>query len=109
MSDARGVAMTPPTGDADRRHIGARGRPGVGWLGLQRALRLRCPRCGIGRVTRSWFALREAYVECGLLRALRRGGLLARRLYAELHRHRSRLRLILAAVLNATWPQPPWM
>ena len=53
-------------GDAHPRHSGAEARDGGAWRGLLRALRLRCPRCGIGRLLRSWFSLREACAECGL-------------------------------------------
>ena len=80
------------------------------WRGLLRALRLRCPRCGIGRVTRSWFTLREACVGCGLrferdeqedywLGAFTLNFIVTEVVFA----------VILAAVLITTWPNPPWM
>jgi uncharacterized protein (DUF983 family) len=84
--------------------------PMTGWLGLLRALRLRCPRCGIGRVTRSWLTLRAACSECGLrferdeeddywLGAYTLNFIVTEVVFA----------VILAAVLLATWPEPPWM
>lgn len=40
-------------------------RPGAGQL-LARALRLRCPRCGSGRLFRKWFSMHERCTNCGL-------------------------------------------
>jgi uncharacterized protein (DUF983 family) len=77
--------------------------------GLTRALRLRCPRCGVGGVMRSWFAIREACPACGLrfergededywLGAYLLNFIATEVLFA----------VILAAVLVATWPEPRW-
>lgn len=76
---------------------------------LLRALRLRCPQCGIGRVMRSWFALREACAACGLrferdeqeeywLGAYTLNFIATELLFA----------LLLTIALVATWPNPPW-
>jgi uncharacterized protein (DUF983 family) len=40
-------------------------RPDAGQL-LARALRLRCPRCGSGRLFRKWFAMHQRCADCGL-------------------------------------------
>jgi uncharacterized protein (DUF983 family) len=73
-----------------------------------RAVRLRCPNCGQGRLFRSWFRIRERCPACGL--KLERGEegyqvgsymfniIAAELLFAV---------LFLAAVL-LTWPSPPW-
>jgi uncharacterized protein (DUF983 family) len=77
--------------------------------GLTRALRLRCPRCGIGRVMRSWFSLGEACAECGLRfeRDEREdywlGAYLLNFIVTEVA-----FALMLAGALIATWPDPPW-
>lgn len=79
------------------------------WRGLVRALRLRCPRCGVGRVIRSWFALREACSACGLrferdeqddywLGAYTLNFIVTEVVFA----------LLLVVTLLATWPDPPW-
>jgi uncharacterized protein (DUF983 family) len=77
--------------------------------GLVHGLRLRCPRCGIGHVMRSWFSLRDACTECGLrferdeqedywLGAYTLNFIATELVFA----------LILAVALVATWPNPPW-
>jgi len=70
---------------------------------------LRCPYCGRGRLTRSWFVLREACEVCRLrfergeqddywLGAYTLNFIVTEVFFA----------LILTAVLVATWPNPPW-
>lgn len=72
-------------------------------------MRLRCPRCGIGGVIRSWFSLREACSECGLrferdeqddywLGAYTLNFIVTELVFA----------LLLGVTLVATWPEPPW-
>lgn len=84
-------------------------RPASRVAGLIRALRLRCPRCGIGHVMRSWFTLRESCPECGLrferdeeeeywLGAYTLNFIATELVFA----------LFLLIVLVATWPNPPW-
>jgi len=83
--------------------------PTHAWRGLIRWLRLRCPYCGIGRVMRSWFSLRDACEHCGLrfereeqedywLGAYTLNFIVTEVAFA----------LILAVALIATWPDPPW-
>jgi uncharacterized protein (DUF983 family) len=93
----------------DRASIARETRDGGAWRGLLHALRLRCPYCGRGRLTRSWFALREACEVCRL--RFERGeqedywlgaytlNFIATEVFFA---------LMLAAVLIATWPNPPW-
>jgi uncharacterized protein (DUF983 family) len=52
MNGADERQHTPPT-------------PGAGQL-LARALRLRCPRCGTGRLFRKWFSMNPRCSDCGL-------------------------------------------
>ena len=76
---------------------------------LTRALRLRCPQCGVGRVMRSWFALHEACANCGLRFERDEqedywlGAYLLNFVVTEVV-----FAVLLAIVLVATWPDPPW-
>jgi uncharacterized protein (DUF983 family) len=73
-----------------------------------RALRLRCPNCGQGKLFESWFRMRAHCPVCGL--AVERGD--------EGYQVGSYMFNIIAAevifaavfvgVLVATWPDPPW-
>src|SRR5262249_12671004 len=76
---------------------------------LTRALRLRCPQCGVGRVTRSWFALNDACASCGL--RFERDEEEASWLVASLPNCTAPVllsALLPGVVLVATWPNPPW-
>ena len=79
------------------------------WQGLRHALGLRCPRCGVGRVARTWFSLRESCSTCGLrferdeeddywLGAFTLNFITTEVVFA----------VWLTMVLVATWPSPPW-
>jgi uncharacterized protein (DUF983 family) len=94
----------PKPDDADGPRL-----PGGAWRGLGRALRLRCPRCGVGRVARTWFTLFEACERCGLrferdeqedywLGAFTLNFITTEVVFA----------VWLAIVLIATWPASPW-
>ena len=75
---------------------------------LARALRLRCPNCGRGRVMASWFRLRPRCQSCGLqlergehdyfLGAILFNLIIAELLYA----------LLLVVLLLWMWPVVPW-
>jgi uncharacterized protein (DUF983 family) len=73
-----------------------------------RALALRCPQCGGGGILRHWFALVPACPTCGLAfdrgeSGYQVGSYLVAMIAIELL-----FVGLLAAVLIATWPDPPW-
>ena len=76
---------------------------------LLRALRLRCPRCGQGRLMRTWFSLRGACANCALLFERGEeddywlGAYLLNFIVTEVV-----FALMLGVILVATWPNPPW-
>ena len=80
-----------------------------GMTGPARAIRLRCPNCGNGRVMASWFRIRERCPACGLryerdeeneywLGAYTLNFIVTEVLFAA----------GLLVVLVLTWPGPPW-
>ena len=80
-----------------------------GMTGLVRAIRLRCPNCGDGRVMASWFLIRAGCPACGLrlerdeeneywLGAYTLNFIVTEVLFAA----------GLLVVLVLTWPDPPW-
>jgi uncharacterized protein (DUF983 family) len=75
---------------------------------VARALTRRCPHCGSGGLFHGWFRARERCPRCGL-RLLRGdegyavGTYLFNLVVAELV-----LFAVMAAVIVATWPDPPW-
>ena len=74
-----------------------------------RALRLRCPHCGHGRLLRGWFALERRCAACGLSfeRDEREdywlGAYLLNFIVTEVV-----FAAIVLVVLLATWPEPAW-
>jgi len=77
--------------------------------GLARAMRLRCPHCGKGRVMEPWFGVRERCPACGLrferdeeheywLGAYTLNFITTEVVFAA----------GLLVVLMLTWPEPPW-
>jgi len=77
-------------------------------ISVWRALRLRCPRCGAGKVTVRWLGLRPACPSCGL--RLDRGesdywlgAMLFNLIAAE-----TLFAAGLVTILVLTWPDPPW-
>lgn len=73
-----------------------------------RALRLRCPNCGDGRVFESWFRMRAQCPVCGLNiergeEGYQVGSYMFNIVAAELI-----FAAVFVAVLVATWPDPPW-
>lgn len=80
-----------------------------GMSGLARAIRLRCPNCGQGRVMASWFGIHERCPACGLryerdeeneywLGAYTLNFIATEVVFAG----------GLLVVLVLTWPTPPW-
>jgi len=76
---------------------------------IGRALRLRCPVCGRGRLQRTWFALAERCASCGFSfeRGEREdywlGAYLLNFIVTEVV-----FAAIVLVVLLATWPEPAW-
>src|SRR5262245_22210908 len=76
---------------------------------IGRALRLRCPVCGRGRLQRTWFALAERCAACGFSfeRGEREdywlGAYLLNFIVTEVV-----FAAIVLVVLLATWPEPAW-
>jgi uncharacterized protein (DUF983 family) len=73
-----------------------------------RALRLRCPNCGRGRLFESWFRMRARCPVCGLPtergdQGYQVGSYMFNIIAAELI-----FAAIFVGVLVATWPDPPW-
>jgi uncharacterized protein (DUF983 family) len=73
-----------------------------------RALRLRCPNCGQGRLFLSWFRFRERCPVCGLKvergeEGYQVGSYMFNIIAAELL-----FAAVFLAVVAATWPAPPW-
>jgi uncharacterized protein (DUF983 family) len=73
-----------------------------------RALRLRCPHCGGGPITRRWLGMRESCPRCRLRLDRREsdyflGAIVFNMAFAE-----GLFALGLVAVLLWTWPRPPW-
>lgn len=92
--------MTGASGDSSRVR--------TAFLSIWRALRLRCPRCGTGKVTVRWLRLRPACLNCGL--RLDRGesdywlgAMLFNLIAAE-----TLFAMGLVTLLVLTWPHPPW-
>jgi uncharacterized protein (DUF983 family) len=76
---------------------------------MERALLLRCPRCGGRGVLRGWFHLRDACPHCGLM--LERGESPDFWIGAYVFNLAAGELLAIAAPIAwaiATWPNPPW-
>lgn len=66
-------SLEPPGGDNGEQPL----YPDVGtWRSLGRGLRKRCPRCGVGGLFPSWFALRATCPRCDLRFEKEEGGYL---------------------------------
>ena len=70
-----------------------------------RALRLRCPHCGEGRIFRHWFSMHTHCPACGLSLAVgnRVGAYVLNLVVAEFV-----LMIVLAIIVLRTWPDPPY-
>jgi uncharacterized protein (DUF983 family) len=73
-----------------------------------RALRLRCPNCGQGRLFTSWFRMRERCPVCGLKvergdEGYQVGSYMFNIIAAELL-----FAALFIAAIMLTWPTPPW-
>lgn len=83
------------------------GRPGLGRR-MGRALRLRCPHCGRGRVLESWFRMRERCPVCGIRTARGADDFMLGAMVFNIAFAEGLLALALAAVVVVTWPDVPW-
>lgn len=86
-------------GGVERAGIGAR---------AARALRLRCPHCGRGRVLESWFRMRERCPVCGIRTARGEDDFMLGAMVFNIAFAEGLLALALAAVVVGTWPDVPW-
>ncbi|HUR95300.1 MAG TPA: DUF983 domain-containing protein [Gemmatimonadales bacterium] len=83
--------------------------PRIGPLRLfGRALRLRCPNCGQGKLFSSWFRMRERCPACGLKvergeEGYQVGSYMFNIVAAELV-----FAVIFVGLMLLTWPSPPW-
>ena len=73
-----------------------------------RALALRCPHCGGGRIFATWFRMRERCPRCGL--GFERGeqGYVVGAYMFNIIAAELLFAAIAAGVVAATWPSPPW-
>lgn len=75
---------------------------------FSRALRLRCPHCGAGRVFTSWFRMRESCPVCGLRFERGEQGYIVGAYMFNIIAAELLFALVAAGVIVATWPSPPW-
>ena len=76
---------------------------------LARAVRLRCPHCGRGRVVQGWTGIRERCEACGF--RFHRGDpeyYSAGVMFANIAVAEGIFALVFVATLLATWPDVPW-
>lgn len=82
---------------------------GAGWgTRTGRALRLRCPHCGRGRIAESWFRMRERCPVCGIRTARGEEDLMLGAMVFNIAFAEGLLALVLVGVAVATWPDVPW-
>jgi len=82
---------------------------GAGWgTRTGRALRLRCPHCGRGRIVESWFRMRERCPVCGIRAARGEEDLMLGAMVFNIAFAEGLLALVLVGVAVATWPDVPW-
>lgn len=82
---------------------------GAGWgTRTGRALRLRCPHCGRGRIVESWFRMRERCPVCGIRTARGEEDLMLGAMVFNIAFAEGLLALVLVGVAVATWPDVPW-
>jgi uncharacterized protein (DUF983 family) len=75
---------------------------------LGRAVRLRCPRCGRGRVCDGWFGVRPHCAACRFRFDRGEPGYFIGAMLLNLIAAELVFAAGLVAVLVATWPDPPW-
>lgn len=75
---------------------------------MGRALRLRCPHCGRGRVVRTWLHMRERCSACGIRTARGEDDFMLGAMVFNIAFAEGLLALLLVGVAVATWPDVPW-
>lgn len=83
------------------------GRPGLG-ARMARALRLRCPHCGRGRVVESWFRMRERCPACGIRVARGEDDFMLGAMVFNIAFAEGVLAAVLVGIVVASWPDVPW-
>jgi len=73
-----------------------------------RALRLRCPNCGQGRLLQSWFRLRSQCPVCGLRTERGEQGYVVGAYMFNIVAAELLWAGIGIGIVVATWPDPPW-
>jgi uncharacterized protein (DUF983 family) len=73
-----------------------------------RALRLRCPACGVGPLYKSWFKLHERCANCGRRFERQEEGYRTVAYFVNLVFSEFVLMAILITWLVLTWPNPDW-
>ena len=82
---------------------------GAGWgTRTGRALRLRCPHCGRGRIVETWFRMRDRCPVCGIRTARGEEDLMLGAMVFNIAFAEGLLALVLVGVAVATWPDVPW-
>ncbi|MEW5927186.1 MAG: DUF983 domain-containing protein [Gemmatimonadota bacterium] len=95
------------TASTDVRGTAAERAPGMGRR-MGRALRLRCPHCGRGRVVGTWFHMRERCSACGIRTARGEDDFMLGAMVFNIAFAEGLLALVLVGVAVATWPDVPW-
>lgn len=95
------------TASADMRATSAGRAPGMATR-MGRAMRLRCPHCGRGRVVASWFRMRERCPACGIRTARGEDDFMLGAMVFNIAFAEGLLALVLVGVAVATWPDVPW-
>lgn len=84
-------------------------RPSPGAFALfSRAIRLHCPNCGAGDLFSSWYRMRERCSNCGIKTERGEEGYVVGAYMFNIVAAELVWALLVAAVIVATWPNPPW-
>lgn len=73
-----------------------------------RALRLRCPHCGEGRMFRSWFRMVDTCPNCGLVTERGEDGYIVGAYMFNIITAELLLAAICGTTALSTWPDVPW-
>ncbi len=73
-----------------------------------RALRLRCPNCGVGRLFPNWFRMLSVCPHCGLVTERGEDGYIVGAYMFNIVTAELLLAAIAGGIAVATWPNVPW-